>query len=337
MKKFLCVMLAAVMCLSFTACGSSDNKTEESGDGLKEINVVLDWYPNGIHTFIYDAIEKGYYEEEGLKVNIQFPSNSNDALSLVAANRAEIGMYYMNDIITTRTNQDVPVKAIAAVVQQPMNIFLSLEDKGVKSPADLEGKMIGYAGAELNKAIVKYAIEQNGGVYDESKLVDVGFELMSAMTTGQVDATIGCMKYHEVPQMESEGFKLNYFSTADAGVPSLYEFVFIANDKMIDEDPETLEAFLRASKKGYEDMKADPDAALKVLLDNQNAENFPLDENVERQSIATCLPAMESADSPVFSMKPEVWEESINWLYDLGLIEERIDVSEVMTTELLPE
>ena len=337
MKKFLCVMLAAVMCLSFTACGSSDNKTEESGDGLKEINVVLDWYPNGIHTFIYDAIEKGYYEEEGLKVNIQFPSNSNDALSLVAANRAEIGMYYMNDIISTRTNQDVPVKAIAAVVQQPMNIFLSLEDKGIKTPADLEGKMIGYAGAELNKAIVKYAIEQNGGVYDDSKLVDVGFELMSAMTTGQVDATIGCMKYHEVPQMESEGFKLNYFSTADAGVPSLYEFVFIANDKMIDEDPETLEAFLRASKKGYEDMKADPDAALKVLLDNQNAENFPLDENVERQSIATCLPAMASEGSPVFSMKPEVWEESINWLYDLGIVKEKVDVSEVMTTELIPE
>ena len=337
MKKFLCIMLAAVMCLSFTACGSKEDKKEETNNDLKEINVVLDWYPNGIHTFIYDAIEKGYYEEEGLKVNIQFPSNSNDALSLVAADRAEIGMYYMNDIISTRTNQDVPVKAIAAIVQQPMNIFLSLEEKGITGPEDLEGKTIGYAGAELNKAIVKYAIEQTGGTYDESKLVDVGFELMSAMTTGQVDATIGCMKYHEVPQMESEGFKLNYFSTADANVPSLYEFVFIANDKMIDEDPDTLKAFLRASKKGYEDMKADPDAALQVLLDNQNEENFPLSKDVERQSIATCLPAMESEDSPVFFMKDSVWEESIEWLYDLGITEEKLDVSDVMTTELLPE
>ena len=87
-------------------------------ESLTELNVVLDWYPNAVHAFIYDAIEKGYYEDEGLKVNIQFPSNANDALSLVAAGRAEIGVYYMQDIITTRTNQNVPVKSIGSIVQE---------------------------------------------------------------------------------------------------------------------------------------------------------------------------------------------------------------------------
>ena len=67
MKKFLCVMLAAVMCLSFTACGSKEDKKEETNNDLKEINVVLDWYPNGIHTFIYDAIEKDIMRKKDLK------------------------------------------------------------------------------------------------------------------------------------------------------------------------------------------------------------------------------------------------------------------------------
>ena len=72
---------------------------KEEKKELREMNVVLDWYPNAIHTFIYTAIELGYYEEEGLDVKIQFPANDNDALALVAAGRAEIGLYYQQDII----------------------------------------------------------------------------------------------------------------------------------------------------------------------------------------------------------------------------------------------
>ncbi len=53
---------------------SPEGAQEESGASadLKEVNVVLDWYPNAVHAFIYDAIEKGYYAEEGIKVNVQF-------------------------------------------------------------------------------------------------------------------------------------------------------------------------------------------------------------------------------------------------------------------------
>lgn len=72
--------------------------------------MVLDWYPNAVHAFIYDAIEKGYYAEEGIKVNVQFPSNTNDAMSLTAAGKAEVGIYYLPDVIMARANQDVPIR-----------------------------------------------------------------------------------------------------------------------------------------------------------------------------------------------------------------------------------
>ena len=66
---------------------ASDAAKDEKKD-LREVNVVLDWYPNAIHTFLYTAIERGYYEEEGLDVQIRFPANANDALSMVAAGKA---------------------------------------------------------------------------------------------------------------------------------------------------------------------------------------------------------------------------------------------------------
>ena len=79
---------------------------------------MLDWYPNAVHCFLYNAIEKGYYAEEGLDVQLQFPANGNDALSLVAAGQAQLGIYYPMYVIEARAEQNVPVKSIGPVCQE---------------------------------------------------------------------------------------------------------------------------------------------------------------------------------------------------------------------------
>lgn len=329
MKRMTALLLSAALLLtgcSGAAKGNADNDSEKE---LTELDVVLDWYPNALHAFLYVAIENGYYEEEGLKVNICFPSNANDAISLVAAGQADIGLYYQQDVIQARANQDIPVKSIGAVVQGPLNIVLSLEDKNITSPEDLVGKTIGYAGTELSEAIVRSIMEYVGADYSDVTMIDVGFDLMSSMTTGNVDATIGCFVNHEVPQMEEEGFEVNWFDLDDYGVPSYYEGVFLASDERIENDSETLEAFLRASARGFEDMKEDPEAALTILLNNQNEENFPLSETVERDSMEILLPLMETTDARFLSQSDECWQENIDWMLSQGLIDERVGLDDV--------
>ena len=308
-------------------CGASAGNDETSG--LKELDVVLDWYPNALHAFLYVAIEKGYYEEEGLKVNIRFPSNANDAISLVAAGQADIGLYYQQDVIQARAQQDVPVKSIGAMVQGPLNIVLSLEEKGITSAEDLVGKTIGYAGTELSEALIRSIMQYVGADYSDVTMIDVGFDLMSSMTTGNVDATIGCLVNHEVPQMEEEGFSVNWFDLDDYGVPTYYEGIFLASDEAIANDSETLQAFLRASAKGFADMKADPEAALATLLANQNAENFPLSETVERKSMGVLIPMMETADAAFLSQSDACWQENIDWMLEQGLIDAAVPLDDV--------
>lgn len=325
MKRMISLMLVCAMLL----CGCSVSQNGNDNNELKELDVVLDWYPNALHAFMYVAIEKGYYEEEGLKVNIRFPSNANDAMSLVAAGQADIGLYYQQDVIQARTNQNVPVKSIGAVVQGPLNIVLSLKEKDITGAEDLVGKTIGYAGTELSEALIRSIMQYVGADYSDVTMIDVGFDLMSSMTTGNVDATIGCLVNHEVPQMEEEGFSVNWFDLDDYGVPTYYEGIFLANDEMIANDSETLKAFLRASAKGFADMKADPEAALAILLANQNEENFPLSETVERKSMETLLPMMETADASFLSQSDECWQENIDWMLDQGLISEKVALDEV--------
>lgn len=320
MKRIIALLTAL-----FIICGCS----KSGKDDLREIDVVLDWYPNAIHAFIYTAVENGYYADEGLRVNIRFPAGVNDALSLVAAGKAEVGIYYQQDSIMARANQSVPIKSIGTIVHSPLNVVLSLKEKNIVAPSDLIGKKIGYASTELSEAVIRAIMENAGADSSDIELIDVGFDLMSAMTTGQVDATIGCALNHEVPQLEKEGFEVNMLRLSDCGIPDYYEAMFVSSDKLIETDSELLRKFLRASKKGFEDMKSDPEKALEILLSNQSADNFPLSEAVERESMAVLLPLMENDDAAFLSQNDEVWRENIDWLYSRGLISRKPQISEL--------
>lgn len=349
--RVLAILLAATMCVaSVTGCGkqsaddssaagteAEDNSAAETADtqtdnkDLREVNVVLDWYPNAIHTFLYTAIERGYFAEEGLDVKIHFPANDNDALALVAAGKAEIGMYYQQDVIQAVANQGTGIKSVGAIVQSPLNVILSLKDKNITKPEDLVGKTIGYGGTVLSEALVKCMMENVGADASDVNMINVGFELMSSMTTGNVDATIGCLVNHEVPQLEEEGFDVNYFSVSGYGIPNYYEEVFLTNDDLLENEPEVVAGFLRAAKKGFDDFKADPDGCLAILMNNQNEENFPLTQSVEEQSCATLIPLMETEDATFLTQTDECWQENIDWMLENQLIDKAVDVSDVMT------
>lgn len=370
-RRAAALLTAAVLAISIIGCGGSaggstsgsegkaDASAQTAGGGteaaagaegeqaegtaqtaedkpLREMNVVLDWYPNAIHAFLYDAIEKGYFQEEGLDVKIRFPANDNDAIALVAAGKAEIGLFYQQDTIQAVVNQGAGIKSIGAVCQTPLNVILSLKEKNVNSPKDFVGKTVGYGGTALSEAMVEAIMENVGEDPKSTNLQNVGFDLMSSMTTGQVDATIGCLVNHEVPQMEEEGFEVSWFQLTDYGMPNFYELVFLANDKMIEEEPETLRGFMRACAKGFDDFQADTDGVLDILLSNQNEENFPLSPTVEAKSAEVLLPRMETEDAPFMTQTEENWKENIAWMKEHGLIERVPEVSEVMTTEFMP-
>lgn len=332
-KKLSALLLALMLGLSAAGCGAANDTASapaENGGELRELSVVLDWYPNALHTFLYTAIERGYFAEEGLDVQIRFPANDNDAITLVAAGQADIGLYYEHDTIQAVANQGAEIRSIGAVVQSPLNVILALEEKNIVSPIDLEGRFVGYGGTALSEALVRTMMEADGADPENVTLINVGFDLMSSMTTDSVDATIGCLVNHEVPQLEEEGFSVTHFPVCGYGIPNYYEEVFLASNEMISAEPDVLAGFLRACQRGFEDFKADPQGCLQILLDNQNEENFPLSPNVEAQSASILLPLMETEDAAFLTQTAEVWQTNIDWMYESGLIDTTVDVADVM-------
>ena len=325
-KKLMALGMAAVLAFGAAGCGGgNDAKTDDTA--LEDFNIVLDWYPNAIHSFLYVAQEKGYFADEGLNLVINFPANTNDGISMPAAGKADIGIYYLQDAIQTAVEGDVPIVSVGAVTQSSLNVVISLAESGIKGAEDLAGKKIGYSGTALSEAQIASMLKNVGLTADDCEFVDVGFDLLTATTTGQVDATTGNMVNHEVPQLEEEGFDINYFYPTDYGVPRSYELVFLAGQDEVDNNPEKIQKFLRACRKGFDFMKENPEEALQILLDHQNEENFPLSKTVETKSMEILLPVMETEDAKFLSQDVSVWQKNADWMYENGILKEKVDVS----------
>ncbi|PMC35312.1 ABC transporter substrate-binding protein [Bacillus sp. UMB0899] len=330
LKRRAFVLFIVFCSVILSACSSTTSNTDgkKSSKELKEVSIMLDWYPNAVHSFLYIAKEKGYFEEEGLNVDIQFPANPTDPINLAAAGKITLGISYQPDVIIARANQDVNIKSVGAIVRSPLNRVIFMEDSKIQSPKDLEGKTVGFPGIPLNESLIKSMVKADGGSPEDVEMVDVGFELGSSIVSKKVDAVIGAYINHEVPVLAHEGHNTRNINPTEYGVPNYYELVAVTSDQTWEKEQESIKAFWRAATKGYEFTAENPDEALQILLDNQDESNFPLVEAVEVQSLDILLPLMKS-DEGFGSQDSQQWKETIKWLKEAGLIEKEPKVDDI--------
>jgi putative hydroxymethylpyrimidine transport system substrate-binding protein len=325
-KSIFILILSAILLLS--ACGGTESQGEYVEKELPVVDIMLDWYPNAVHSYLYAAMEQGYFEEEGVKVNIKFPANPTDPINLAATGDITLGITYQPDVIMARA-KDIPVVSVAAIVRSPLNHMIYLPESGIKSPKDLEGKKVGYPGIPVNEPLLKTMIEADGGDMSKVELIDVGFELGSSLVSENVDAVIGAYINHEVPVLEHKGYEVNYFNPVDYGVPNFYELVIVSNEETWKGQEEAIRAFWKGATKGYHYMQENPKESLDLLMSHQDQANFPLIREVEEKSLDILLPKMETGDEAFGSQTKESWQETIDWLKNGGLITDAPDVDEI--------
>lgn len=301
---------------------------------LTEFDVVLDWYPNAVHTFLYEAQDKGYFAEEGLKVNIINPAETVDAMTFVAAGRAQIGFSYPVDTVNAVAAQNMPVRAIGAVVQEELSCMASLAETDITGDmGSLIGKKVGHSGPAVEEAIARTVIKNAGLSDDDVEILNVGFDLTTSLTTKNTDMVVGTFINDEIVTMRNAGYDVNVWKYEDYGIPQMYGLVLIANRDAYAADPALYQGFLRACRKGFADMQADEDQALATIMADMNSDDNPLDEAQQRESYEILLPMMEKEGRPFLSMQESDWQAVIDWMAQSGLIEEKCDAADVYIAE----
>ncbi|GHH96886.1 ABC transporter substrate-binding protein [Neobacillus kokaensis] len=326
MKKILLIIFS--LCLVVLgACGKEESaKTAGKEKGLEKVTLMLDWYPNAVHSFLFAAEEKGYFKEQGLDVQIEMPADTNDPLRLVAAGKIDMAMSYQPEVLVAR-GEDIPVQSFAAIVRHPLNQVMVPEDGPIQSPKDLVGKTVGYPSIPLDEAIINTMVKAAGGDAQKVKMVDVGWDLIPAMATKKTDALIGGYINHEKLLLDKEGHPMRTLNPAEYGVPDYYELVMVGSEKGLKEKPEVFKKFVAAMTKGQEYVAEHPEEGLSILLKHEE-KSSPLEKDIETKSLDILLPLMDAKDKPFGYQDPQTWDKVASWLKETKVINQKVNAED---------
>ncbi len=327
------ILICTLLTMSVIACSNTNSSDDTENKELRKVTVLLDWVPNTNHTGLYVALDKGFYEDEGLDVKIIQPSEGGSA-DLIAAGQGEFGISYQEQVTYARTAENsLPVKAIAAIIQHNTSGFASPIEKAIVTPKDFEGKKYGGWGSPAEKAILKALMEKDGGDFSKLEMVDIGALDFFTSVKEHVDFTWIYYGWDGVAA-ELQDFPINFIKLQDFDSNlDFYTPVIIANEDFLDNQSELTKKFLKATTKGYEYCIENPEEAVKSLL--KYAPEIDEDIAVKSQEY---LAKEYKADAEKWGeMKSEIWNNYSGWMYDKGLIEKELDIEEAFTNEYLPE
>lgn len=250
----------------------------------EKITVLLDWFVNPDHAPLFVALEKGYFAEKGLEVELIAPSNPNDPPKLVAAGKADLAVSYQHQH-QMQIDQGLPLVRIATLVATPLNSLVVLEDGPIKSIGDLKGKTIGYSVGGFETVLLKVMLEGAGLNLDDVKLVNVNFSLSPSLFTGQADGVIGAFRNFELNQMDIEKRPGKAFYVEEFGIPAYDELIMVANKKDLKE--KKLRLFVDALEQGVQFLVNHPQESWELFI---KGERKSLNDELNRRAWRDTLP-----------------------------------------------
>ncbi|WP_313698612.1 ABC transporter substrate-binding protein [Pantoea sp.] len=248
---------------------------------MEKLTLVLDWYINPDHAPIMVAQQTGAFAAEGLDVNIVPPSDPALPPRLVAAKQADLAITYQPQLHFF-ADQGLPLMRVGTLINTPLNTLMTL-DKTVKKPADLKGKRIGYSVSGIEQATLATMLAHDRVNANQVKLVNVNFQLTSALMTGQVDAVIGGYRNIEALEMKLAGKAPVVLNVEDYGVPAYDELIIVANRD--EAHSEKIQKFLRALKKGNAELQAHPEQNWLTFVRAHPELNTPLNHQAWRATL----------------------------------------------------
>jgi putative hydroxymethylpyrimidine transport system substrate-binding protein len=314
-RAVLALLAATCSLLALSACGSKQDAL--SAPGTKPFTVVLDFFPNADHAALYSAISHGDFRAVGLDVKPQTPADPSEPLKLLAAGKADMAISYEPELLLAR-DEGLKLVSVGALVQRPLTSIIALPSGHVGKVSDLAGKSVGTAGIPYQAAELKTAVQAAGANPASVKEVDVGYNLVQAMLTSKVAATLGGFWNVEGVQLQQMHKHPLIIPVDRAGVPTYNELVLVVREDEARKRGEDLRAFLQALTRGESEARADPAAAAALLI----KANPSLERKLQLASVEKTLPATvpSEAGKPYGWQSPSAWASFGSWMFNHALL-----------------
>ncbi|HMQ53798.1 MAG TPA: ABC transporter substrate-binding protein [Anaerolineae bacterium] len=267
--------------------------SEASAPAPNEIIFGLDWAFVGQHVPFFVALDKGFWEEEGVTVEVVRGYGSADAVQKVAAGSTTIGYGDTGSLIVGRT-EGVDVKLIGMVLGLPPHAVIYQMDQPIDSPVDLEGKKIGAAAGDSVRRVFPAFAKIAGFDVEKVEFVTIGYEIYSAeLLSGRIN---GLAEYYAAkPNYDrtanENDVELGILKFSDYGF-DIYSNGFLAKESFVTENPETVKAFLKGVYRGFAYAYENPDESVDIMLKYAPT----LERDVIKEQFLLDKPAVLNAD-----------------------------------------
>jgi len=308
--------LSAALTLFAIAAGPSEAPqysfiTTAASATRQKVTVRFTWKVKSEYAPLYVALEKGYFDDEGLDVHFAEGSGSETVVKMIGLGTEDIG-YGSATVVAEAVDRGLPVDVVAAYQPSVPIALVTFPDERFSVPKDLEGKKIGisigevffnmlepfarFNNIDLNKVTVVHA---------ENSVRNVQF------LTRKIDVTTVFLN-NELPFFEKKmNVKLNVMKISDYGL-NLLGASFFVNDDFARSNPQLLHKLLMATEKGYLRAKADPETAIDIMMKYLQP---GIDREIVRRQVKATLDA-----TPVTAGVPLGWQTDAEWRRNLSLL-----------------
>ena len=320
------IALLSITLLAAAACGESEPNKVVFMAGFK---------PQANLPFVaaYVAQEEGFFEEQGLEVDI-LHSTRGQHLQLLLAGDVDFTTAAAAAVLKRRSDPEVPIVAIALFGQRGQQAYMALRRSGIESLDDWEGRTFGYK----TSVPPDYLAMLGAAGVDRSTIreVNAGFD-PRVLTEGKVDV-LAVFKSNEpyiVRNLPDSSFELNMWDPADFGVPTM-GLTYIARQETVDGNPDVTERFLKATLKGIEYIIDNPDGALDTVMEYAPDEDRDHMRFMLEAELADAVSDLTDSFG-VGWMTEGQWQELYDHLVEYEAIEKTFDFRDAYYTGFLED
>lgn len=316
-----------IVALTAVACGG-----KEPDGSLDRVVFMAGFKAQANLPFVaaYVAQEKGFFEAQGLDVEIRH-AGSGEHLKLLLAGDVDITTAAAASVLKRRSDPDIPVMAFVLFGQRGQQAYVALSDSGMSTPKDWEGKIFGYKTSVPPDYL---AVLKTSGV-DRSKITEVnaGFD-PRILTEGRVDV-LAVFNSNEPDTIRRLGFEVTTWEPEDFGVPNL-GLTYIATEDTVNDRSDLVERFLKATLKGVEFALENVEETVDIVLEyapgaDRDHQRFMLEtELADARNNITAL-------NGVGWMTDGQWRALYDYLLEFDALPNPFDYKDAFTDRFLRE
>lgn len=335
-KKILLIVGIVILTAGGVLWFQLSPEQEGGGSALENVRISLKWLHQTQFAGVYVAKEKGFYEDEGLDVEIKEWDFAGTQEKDLAEGKEDFAL--MNPIeVLKAVDKGLDFRAVAIIYQDASWALVALKESGITTPADFRGKVLGLKGGTDDGKIIYPALLKTFGIDpSEVTIKPIGFETgpeVQDVVEKRADV-INVYRTDQVYLFDKRGLEYNLI------LPERFGFemngdVLVTTQRLIDENPKLVRKFVQATIEGWRHAIANVEEAVDITMPYVTNDTYK-DRDLEVFILEKSIPLIQpSGPEKIGNIQFIRWRTLYEAMRANGLLEHELDVDRVFTRKFL--